>query len=452
MANTADVVTGNQVNVLRAYSQRVVSTLLNTCVVLAALGLMNSNKGNEVFGVGSPEAGMLISGAEVEPIRKKDIVECGQYYPEVQNYDQRDIATPAYRGNSATMSVSAGTATYTATVTSGVITGVSVGGTNTGFSGSPPTLVVVDGGYTGQGALLEASVSAGAVSVTILSGGYGYSSSGNITILENSGKSAGEKSMRPCFKWTEKETPGYVYKRDIDRFNALKEKSTDLFNGAVNDLTSREQLNMTAALLQYVNRYAIYGTPTDSTLDMWDQQFGLDAAISATNTYAGIDRTVVANYMWRGLVDSTAHNFTLEQLYSDSHLTKGIAYMGGKIDVFLVGPSLFDKYQREVQAYRITQDDGKILKLREMGYEGQIIKYGTSYVMSDNRIKPATVYGLNSKSWIFATKSGHNFKFEPCKDQTNIEGGKKAFYGLCGVQYMLICEAPALNVRYTNVS
>ena len=214
---------------------------------------------------------------------------------------------------------------------------------------------------------------------------------------------------------------------------------------------------MVSALLQYANRDAIYGNPatvgTPSTDDLWANQYGLDVAIDATNTYAGIDRTLAANYWWRSGYDTAAHNFSLEQLYADMHLTKGISFLNGKIDVLLVGPSLFAKYQREIMSYHVDADpDGKIRKLRELGYEGMAINYNGMYVLTDNRIAPKTGYGLNSKSWIFATKSGYNFKFGTWKDQTEIEGGKQAFYGLCDVQYMLICEAPMLNVKYTNLT
>jgi hypothetical protein len=74
------------------------------------------------------------------------------------------------------------------------------------------------------------------------------------------------------------------------------------------------------------------------------------------------------------------------------------------------------------------------------------------YILSDNRIASKVFYGLNSKSWIFATKSGYNFKLGKWSDQTMIEGGKQAHYNLCDVQYMLVCEGPMLNVKYTNLT
>ena len=454
MANTADAVTGNAVYGLKAYSLKVVSTLLNSCVVLAILGLMNSNKGNELYGVGSPEAGMLLSGADIDPIRKKEIVECAAYYPDVKYYDQRDIKTMGYRDTSATMSTSAGTATYTATIASGVITAVTVGGTNTGFSGTPPTLIAVDAGYTGAGAILEGTISGGAITVTVISGGYGYSSS--VTILENSGKTEAEKTLRPCFKWTHKETPVYVWKRDLDRFEALRKNQKQLFDAGVNELTARSQLAAVSSLLQYVNQDVIYGSPNTlgaDTDDLWKNQFGLVNAFAPDNTYAGIDRTLTANWAWRGRRDDTSHVYSLEDLYADMHFTKGISYLGGSVDALLVGPTLFTKYQREIAAYRTNPDpDGKIAKLRTFGWKGQAINYNGMFVVSDNRIAAKSAFGIDARSLIFATKSGYNFKMSELKDQSLIEGGKQAFYGTADLQYMLVCEGPMLNVYYTALT
>jgi hypothetical protein len=453
MANNATVVTGNNVYGLRAYSQRVVSTLLNSCVVLAAFGLMNSNKGDAIYNVGTPEAGMMLSGADVPPATKREIVECEAYYPEIENVDQRDVKNMGYRDTSATMSTSAnGDPTFTVTVSSGVITAVSVDTNNTGWSGCPPTIVAVDAGYTGQGAVLTGVVTSGTLTVEVTSGGYGYSAS--VSGLAFYSKSAGEKSIRPCFRWTHKETEGYVYKRDIDRFRALQQSNVDLFNAKVNDLTSREQLRMVSALLQYVNNDMMFGTPTTpASNDPWDHQYGLDAALDVDNVYGGLDRSVTANYFWRARQDTTTHVFTLEQLWADSHLTKGIGYLNGNIDVYIVSPTLMEKYNRESSSYQIiAQSDPGVQKLRAFGFKSPVIKYNTSYVISDIRVAPKTIYGLNMASWIFATKSGYNFKFQGWEDQTLKEGGKQAFYGLCDIQYMLACNAPALNVCYTAVS
>ena len=415
---------------------------------------MNSNKADELFGVGTPDSGIMMSGGHIDPIRKKDIMECSEYYPEIDNVDQRDVKTMGYRDTNATISLGSG-ATYTVTAVSGVITAVAVTGGGSGYAGCPPTVVAVDSGYTGGGAILKATIAGGVVTaVTVVSGGVGYSTS-TISIVEFTNKSIGEQSMRPCFKWTEKVTPAYVYKRDTDRFMAQKTNQTQIFNQKVNDLTSRAEKKAISALLQDVAVDVIYGTPATSTDPLWTAPFGFNYALDNTNQaiYAGVDRSVAANYMWRSKLDANARVFTLEQLWKDAHVTKGIGYLGGNVDVFLTNPSYFNKCLSEVQSYQVNPDnDDKIKKLRQFGFEGVIIKHNTSYIMSDIRIKAGTIYGLNAKSWIFATKSGANFAFNKWTDQSTIEGGKVAFYNTCRLQYMLICEAPPLNVMYSSLT
>ncbi len=456
MANTPDAITGNQVYGVQAKSLHLTSVILNSCMILAGMGFMSSNKIDPLYGVGTPDAGMLMSGAQLSPAMKKEIAECAAYYPLIESYDQRDVKTMAYRDTSATLSMHAGAvATYTVVVDStGTITSVIPSGNTSGFSGCPPTLIAVDGGYTGQGAVFTPVISAGVMtSVTVDSGGYGFSSSANITILENSGLTAAEEQSRPCVKWTDITSPGYVYQRDLDRFTALKTTNKAMYDAQVNDLTVNAEVGMVSNLLQKVNTDAIFGSPTSSTADLWSKQYGLDSAIAPDNTYLGIDRTLPANYWFRGVADANLRNFSLAQLVADIHLTKGIAYLGGHSDVILVGPALFNKYQQEALSYQITPTDSDNLKkLRQFGFTGQVVCYSGTYVLSDIRIKPKTAYSLFMKSWKFATKSGANFSMKTWRDQSEIEGGKIAFYNTARLQYMLFCDAPSLNVRYTNLA
>ncbi len=450
-------VNGNNVFGLKALSLHIVSTLLNSCVLLAALALQDSNKAANFWDPGSPEAGGLISGADISPITRKEIVECSQYSPLIESVWQGDVKTMGYRDTSATMAVGSG-ATFTVTVASGVITAVAVTGGGSGYGGCPPTIIPVDASNTGQGAVLRATISGGAVTaVTVLSGGYGYGAT--VNILCQTGNSEGTKNARPIFKWTHKETPFYVYKRDLDRWAALDSSMDQLFDAKVNDLTMAGQKRATAALIQYVEEDAIFGGQTGATItetdDLWDHQYGVISSIKSDNTYAMVDRTTTANYYWRGQQDTTAYTFTLEQLWADAMYTKGLSANGGNVDTFIVGPALFAKFQKESQAYTMnanTDPNRQVLE-RQFGFKQQCIKYNNTYVLCDVRIPAKYVFGINGASWIFATRTGANFTMGKSTYQGNIEGGKQAWYTLVDLQYMLMCQAPAFgNVVYTNIS
>ncbi len=168
-----------------------------------------------------------------------------------------------------------------------------------------------------------------------------------------------------------------------------------------------------------------------------------------------LDRTDANNYYWRAQKDTTTYVFTLEQLWADAMYTKGISANGGNIDTFIVGPTLFAKFQKESQAYTMNAntDPNRQVLVRQYGFQRQCIKYNDTYVLCDVRVPAKRVFGINSKAWTFATKRGANFSMSKPTLQANIEGGKQAWYSRVDLQYMLFCHAPAFgNVQYTDIS
>lgn len=458
MANTSDydIVNGNNVYGLRALSMQIVSTLLNSCGILAALGIMNANKMDTVFDVGTPSLGAALSGATLSPTMNREIMECSQYSTLIESIFQYDVKNMGYRDTTATLAQGSGATIGTITITNGVIISVAVSGGGTGFAGSPPTLIPVDVGG-GQGAILLATIAGGQLTaITVQNGGFGYS--GSTTVLVNTGYTAGQKAARSTFKWTHDESVGYVYWRDVRRSDTLATQQTRMLNTAYNnELVMTEQKNVISGQIQRMAGMSIFGTPTSQTADLWDQPFGLDAMIDSNNNYAGIDRSLDANYYWRSLEDTSAHVWTLEQLWADAHMTKGLAFKGGAnagLDVFFVNPILHAKFMAESQAYTInanTDPNIQILK-RVYGFSQITIKYNNTYVIPDVRVPLNTVYGLNTKSIIWAFRNGAKFNLGPLNDQRKVLGGIDAQTFLCDTQYMLINQAPALSVKYTAVS
>jgi hypothetical protein len=452
MANTADVISGTAVYGRKAPSMALVSIMMTNCVAMTALGLVSPNKADSTFGPGIPETGIMLSGANITATRKHEVVECSEYLGLVQNVDQRDGKSVGYYDNTGSLSQGSG-ATYTVTTSNGVITGVTVTAGGEGYTGCLPTLIPVDGGYTGVGAELMPVVTAGVVTgVTVVNGGYNYS--GTVTIVENTGKTAGQKAIRPCWKWSHREEYGYVDERDTSRYDALKASNPDMFHTRISELTTDEEARMKASLMLRINSDCLNGTPTTSTDPIWDHQYGFKYAIAADNTYAGLDRTLATNYFWRSKQDGTTHNWTFEKLLSDAHLEKGLAFAGSNVDVFIVSPAFFAKCMSENQSYQVKpSDDSGVANLRAWGYKNVVLKYNTSYMIADASIPVGTVYGLNGKTWFFATKSGKNLAFgkNGWKWLGDQPGGRKAHFNTCEVQYMLVCEDPAKNVKYTAV-
>lgn len=458
MANTVDVtsVNGNSVFSLKDMGMQIISTLFQSCPILAALGIMNSNKAGNFWDPGTPEAGILISGADITPLQKKEADEIGQYSPLLESIRQDDITNQPYRGNMPTLAVGSG-ATFTVTVANGAISGVTVTNGGSGYAGAPPTMIAVDSIGAGQGARLTATVSGGQITaVNILSGGYSYTA---VTLIAQTGATAGTKNARPVFKWTHFSSPLYVYNRDIRRNNAMSRYEEDVWNKGVSDLAAAEITRKTAGMIQQVEYDAIFGNPNQDggsqTDDLWTHQFGLVPILDYTNVYAGFDRTDVNNYFWRAQKVTDALVFTLEGIYADAMFQRGLSANGGNVDVLFVGPTLFAKWQKESQAYTTnmnTDPNVQVMK-RQFGFQMQVIKYNTCYVILDMRVPANTVFGCDMRPWCFMTRAGANFTVNAWSDQTKIEGGKDAMYSVLQMQYMLFCQSPALaQIQYSNVS
>lgn len=462
MANTADYanVNGNQVWGLKALSVQIISTLLNSCGVLAALGIMNANKMDTVFDVGTPSLGAALSGSIMSPSQQNEMLsstkEASQYSPVIEAIFEYDVKNMGYRDTTATLAQGTGAVIGTITITNGAIISVAISNGGSGFSGAPPTLVAVDVGG-GQGAILLATIAGGQLTaITVQSGGYGYS--GSTTVLVNTGFTAGQKNARPVFKWVHDESVGYIYWRDVRRSDALTTMQQRIINTQRNnDLVMDEQKRVVSGQIQRMAGMSIFGTPTDQTADLWDQPYGLDSMIDNANNYAAIDRSLDANYFWRSIVDTSAHVWTLEALWNDAHMIKGLAFKGGAqagLDCFFVNPVLHAKFMAESQAYTInanTDPNVQILK-RVYGFGQHIIKYNNTYVIPDVRIPPGKVYGLNTKSICWAFRNGAKFNLGPLNDQRKVMGGIDAQIFLSDTQYMLVNQAPALCVKYTNVT
>lgn len=458
MANSVDVtsVNGNSVFSLKDMGMQIISTLFQSCPILAAMGIMNSNKADNFWDPGSPEAGILITGADITPMQKKEADEIGQYSPLLESIRQDDITNQPYRGNVPTLAVGSG-ATFSVTVTAGAITAVSVTNGGSGYAGASPTMIAVDSVGAGQGARLTATIAGGQVTaVSILSGGYSYTA---VTLIAQTGATAGTKNARPVFKWTHFSSPLYVYHRDIRRNQAMSQYQEDVWNRSVSDLATAEIKRKIAGMIQQVEYDAIFGTPTldggAQTDDLWTHQFGLQATLDYTNNYAGFDRTDVNNYFWRAQKVTDALTLTLEGYYADAMFTRGLSANGGNLDVSFVGPTIFSKWQKESQAYttNMNTDPNVMVLKRQFGFQIQVIKYNTTYVILDNRVPANTIFGCDMRPWCFMTRSGANFAVDGWADQRKVEGGKDAMYSVLDMQYMLFCQAPGLGqISYTAVT
>lgn len=465
MATTIDI-GGAMSLAVQGRSTIPICTLLTSCPLLAVLGIMQGNKGNDLVGLGTPSAQNVITGARINNIKMKMFDQINGYSPLERAIQQADNSWNTYRPANVVPSVMGSGAAFTVTTTNGVVTSVAVSNAGSGYTGSPPTLVVVDAaGSSGYGAIAVPTMSAGtfaSVSVDPASqgnGGMNYAASG-LQIAVQAGNSAGTSYQRPIFQYAENQIMGTLYNRDVDSVVAMLKQSMNIDAGAELSLLQDEIQMQLGNQMKIIHLALWNGVPSDQTANIWSQPAGLLSAIDDANVYGNLDRTTLANYWWKAKKDTSPHVFSLQDLVQDALQTKGLAYQGGEMqggpDIFIVSPPLFNKFTQQATAQTQVVDlcqGGNLKKVGEYGFQIMAIKYGNVWCIPDLYCPVGTVLGINSKTLALVFKTGKKFTPSKIYDAAGLlAGGWQGSFFYIFTQLMLICEAPALNVKYTNVS
>ena len=449
----------------RKLSASTVSALFSACILAAVLHVKTAEKPDDIFGVGNPSTQTVLSGAKSSDVRLAAMDQDGAYEILEETILQSDYKMMDYRGTVAQASAWSGsnpTFTYT-TDGAGTVTAITVTGAGSGFSGAPPTLLLIDAlGSAGNGVVLQATVSTGGIaSVAVLNGGIGYAASGG-TILVNAGYSEGEKYSRPVVKWCHMQHVARVYDNDVKSAlemvkNADKE---DTVMSVYGDALQRTL----AAQFREINQKLWTAAPSDQTAQQWDNPFGLLAAVDdggdANNTgyggnYLGVDRTSAANYWFRSPTDATTHaNWTLEDLVLDMNQTKGLIFKGSGPDILVVNPTKYTRFAKDAtsRVQEINLGDNESLRgLGMYGFRQTALKYGNTYCVSDYLCPKNTVMGLHSKSLKIMFKSGEKFAPSQRYDQHGLDNGFEGFKFFVNTKFRIANEAPMLSVKYTSI-
>lgn len=267
---------------------------------------------------------------------------------------------------------------------------------------------------------------------------------------------------RPFFKWVERVDPLFVSKKDIRRTKqaaAGEQKAS----AAVGDLFRAESESVLSQHLIWWNTqfWAPYTTaPSNVDAGVWDSPYSIAAALKNDNVYAGVDRSFGANAYWKGNYHSTHAAPVLEDLVNTANYTDKCQAVGMGIDLLICGLDLFPQFKSEAKAKGGTVFyDGKVPSIGEFGFKREIIKFNNTYVVMDpacpskNGTGAATnaVAGFNLDTWTVAINPNANFEIDEPFDLTKTEGGKDAIKSQLRTELIVACEAPAVNVFWTDV-
>jgi hypothetical protein len=458
MANSSEYTSETAMSLaLRQKDMNVVSTLMTKAVLLAALGLFNPTKTNEVYGVGVPGNDTITQGLEHDSIRVGESELIGAYHPLIANIIQHDYKRAAWRDTVASESVAGTAPTFTIAVdANGSISSVTPAD-GSGYSGAAPTLIAVPAvGTNGHGAVLIPTMSGGTVSaVTVQSGGIGYTTSAVIVV--NAGFSEGEQFARPVFHPSQIDTIGLIYDNDVSSAKKLAAARGSDENEALLDLTGDSIVKEVANQAIQIDRDLLSGAPSSETASMWSQQYGLINAIDDGGTqavYAGVDRSLAdgSTYWWRSVVDSTARNWGIDDFVDTFNLEYGLSERSGGVDLVLCHPKLLMKWKKSAVAQQVNaNNDDKVREMAQFGFRSEVLRYGNTYAVAHPSLPVKTALAINTNGLLFKFFEGNKFKPSKLYDLRATSGGKRAKKFHVETQY-LFAVIPNLMGKATNVS
>lgn len=284
---------------------------------------------------------------------------------------------------------------------------------------------------------------------------------GNVPLMPNADTDTTESyTARPFFKYTELATPLLVWKKAIAKTKSSTKGENPDVRKAVGNLFTMETTQKTKThCLGWNNMFwTADQAPANVDAEEWSSQYSFEEALSATNSYAGVDRALAANAYFRAQRVSANQPASLLHLANfvryDS--TNGIYKWGNNGTMLVVtGLALFSQFLNEARAKGagtiITSDS--IPGMPQYGFQkSTCIKVDDHiYCICDPSVPASVVLALTVKTWTVAIRPEKNFSVDEWFDLTQIEAGKDAFKSQIRTQLMLCCEAPRLNFWFESV-
>lgn len=194
----------------------------------------------------------------------------------------------------------------------------------------------------------------------------------------------------------------------------------------------------------------VYGDGTK--IDDFQTVFGLEAAISASNTYAGIDRSSAANAYWRSYVDSDSHTLANlsdpdESSYLPDIMTK--AWIDSRLtktpDLIITTPTIYTLYEQIARSQiRSTNVMG------DVGFGDLEFKNGVR-LRFDDFCPDYHMYFLNLVDWEWYVYPGMNFQLADEGWLSALVNGQDAKVAYMFFQGQLICRHPRGQGKISSI-
>lgn len=260
---------------------------------------------------------------------------------------------------------------------------------------------------------------------------------------------AGQNAAK--FNWTHLKTPILIWHEDKIRAgqDGTKEGQAISMAQLIDEATEVGLQDLNDTLITQVWT----GNPADQTADLWDTQSGINQALDTGNVYGNVDRAVGGNAVWRSQKDTALTAVDIRKIIDDANLTKLVRVKGNGINCVLTTTALYQQFKAQILASRagIVLDNG-LPEFAKMGVKKEVLQVDGAYVMYDPGCSANNVCCFDLSVWKFMVHPQANFrvsKFTDISEQS--EGAKDADQAFAHLRYMLTCDNPFLNVRYTAI-
>jgi hypothetical protein len=133
-----------------------------------------------------------------------------------------------------------------------------------------------------------------------------------------------------------------------------------------------------------------------------------------------------------------------------------MARKGGGVGLIACGATLFKIAKAEARSNSYQLYANGIPEFPEWGFKREVVRFSTGnrfvYIYYDPAMPASSLACLDPTTWTVAIHPQGNFKISTPSDQTKVEAGDEADTGTIAFEGLLVCEDPALNAWFSNVS
>lgn len=256
------------------------------------------------------------------------------------------------------------------------------------------------------------------------------------------------------FHWTHIDTPIQIWHED--KYQAARAGTKEGQAIAMAQVLDEAERVARQDHLDWLAQNVWTGSPTTQSDHLWDAPAGIVDALSTTNTYGRTDRsTLSSDSSWKSQLVSTATAADITKIIETANLDYGIATKGNGINLVLTTPALYKQFKNQILS---SSGGGVVMQnglpdMAKMGVRKEILQKDNVLITYDPFCPASTVCCFDTTVWKFMLHPLFNFKVTEFVDNTKTGQGQDAYdYAYIQTRFMLTCDSPFFNIRFSSVA